>query len=393
MAKLDVTIKVDGLERLDKIETEMQALSTAAAGVKRDIDGLKTAIAGLSAALDRASPQRHTRAQKQLANQTKDTANAIQKETKEAKQLAKASEETAKSKEKTAKASKKQSDAEEKAAKKTKKAKDEVEGLKASLKGLGDITIPGLGMKLKDLDKKTSTLFTTVTNLKKKLDSFRVASTFGTIGAVIAGVSGVVLGEGWRQGEITTGVKQGVYGYGGYTGPMTEKIVAVAQDLGKKFRAADPNQIANTVGEMMHPRLGRLGYGVDDVKKLSSLILNIAGATGTEAGYLAKAVSLTLGEYSIKAANAEKSILQMFDVARKTGTPMLDIAHYMNAMAPTARRTGMGYAEMLKRGGQAWYAGADASLALGAIYREAQALTNEYKGRYQTSIETCSPPM
>lgn len=382
---LNIAIHTDGRESLEEIKTDMKALRATTVEVQKDINNLKDAIQELGETLNKASPKRHTKAQKELAKQTKETSDAIRKETKDAKDLAKASEETAKSKEKAAKASKKQADAEEKAAKKARKAKKEADGLSGVMKELGEKRVPILGMKFKDLNLKAATLFTTITNLKKKLDSFRVASTFGVVGAVAAGLFGVGLSGMWRREDIGTGVRQGAYANGGYVGVITNKIVEAAQDLGKKFANVDPNQIAKAISAMMHPRLG---YGIDDAKHMASLIMGITGATGTDAGFLSEAISKVLREYKIKSPDAETDLLQMFDVARKTGTSILDVAHYMADMAGVARRTGVGYSEMLTRAGQAWYAGADASTVYGAIYREAQALTDEYEGRYRESLET-----
>lgn len=382
---LGIEIHVEGKEDLEEIKTDMKALRTTTAGVQKDIDSLTNAIKELGETLNNASPKRHTKAQKELAKQTKDTANAIQKETKDAKDLAKASEETAKSKEKVARASKKQADAVEKVAKQARKAKNEANGLGGAIKELGDKKVPILGMKFHDLNLKAATLFTTITNLQKKLDSFRVASTFGFVGAVAAGLLGVGLSGMWRREDISTGVKQGAYANGQYVGVITNEIVAAAQELGKKYASVDPNQIANAISAMMHPRLG---YDIDDAKKLTSLILKITGATGTDAGYLAPVIRTILTEYNIKPSDAESSLMQMFDVARKTGKSVLDVAHYMADMAGVARRTGVKYPEMLNRAGQAWYAGADAYTVYGAIYREAQAMTKEYEDRYRDSLNT-----
>lgn len=382
---LGIEIHVEGKEDLEEIKTDMKALRTTTAGVQKDIDSLTNAIKELGETLNNASPKRHTKAQKELAKQTKDTANAIQKETKDAKDLAKASEETAKSKEKVARASKKQADAVEKVAKQARKAKNEAKGLGGAIKELGDKKVPILGMKFHDLNLKAATLFTTITNLKKKLDSFRVASTFGVVGAVAAGLLGVGLSGMWRREDISTGVKQGAYANGQYVGVITDEIVAAAQELGKKYASVDPNQIANAISAMMHPRLG---YDIGDAKKLTSLILKITGATGTDAGYLAPVIRTILTEYNIKPSDAESSLMQMFDVARKTGKSVLDVAHYMADMAGVARRTGVKYPEMLNRAGQAWYAGADAYTVYGAIYRVAQEMTKEYEDRYRDSLNT-----
>ena len=205
----------------------------------------------------------------------------------------------------------------------------------------------------------------------------RATAVFGAVGTAAKKMAGVLASTGMIMGQVLVVA----------AGMSLSKLISFDDAIraaGARARATEAelaalSERARTLGRTtsftatevanLMEKLGQGGFSVPEINKMTSDVMNLARATGTDAALAAELMSTTMRIFGIEAANAGRVADVFTGVANRTLTSVEDLAEGWKFAAKPAKDLGMDLEETAAMMGTLSQMGLKGSIAGTAIRR------------------------